>query len=57
MVLGVGFARGIGALHFHVLGTVVISWVITIPIGAALSMFFYYFYEGLSISTGWLDAP
>ena len=46
-VLGVGLARGIGALDFRVLGTIAVSWVITIPAGAILSMFFYYFFKGL----------
>jgi len=46
-VLGVGLARGIGALDFRVVGTIVLSWIVTIPVGAALSMFFYYFFKGL----------
>jgi PiT family inorganic phosphate transporter len=46
-VLGVGLARGIGALDYRVVGTIVVSWVVTIPVGAALSIFFYYFYKGL----------
>jgi PiT family inorganic phosphate transporter len=51
-VLGVGLARGIGALDFRVVGTIVISWVVTIPIGASLAIFFYYFYRGLLSSFG-----
>ena len=46
-VLGVGLARGIGALDFRVVGTIVLSWIITIPVGAGLAIFFYYFYKGL----------
>lgn len=46
-VLGVGLARGIGALDFRVIGTIVLAWVVTIPVGAALAIFFYYFYKGL----------
>ncbi len=46
-VLGVGLARGIGALDYRVVGTIVVSWVVTIPAGAALAVFFYYFYKGL----------
>jgi PiT family inorganic phosphate transporter len=49
-VLGVGLARGIGALDFRVLGTIVLSWIITIPIGAGLAIFFFYFYKGLLMS-------
>ncbi len=49
-VLGVGLARGIGALDFRVVGTIVLSWIVTIPIGAGLAIFFYYFYKGLLTS-------
>jgi PiT family inorganic phosphate transporter len=51
-VLGVGLARGIGALDFRVLGTIIVSWVVTLPAGAGLAMFFYYFYKGLLTSVG-----
>jgi len=51
-VLGVGLARGIAALDFRVVGQIVASWVITIPVGAGLSIFFYYFYKGLLLSLG-----
>jgi phosphate/sulfate permease len=44
-VLGVGFARGIGALNLKVVGNIVISWVITIPVGAAGAIFFYYIFK------------
>jgi PiT family inorganic phosphate transporter len=46
-VLGVGLARGIGALDLRVVGSILISWVATLPIAAALSIFFYYFFKGL----------
>lgn len=46
-VLGVGLARGIGALDLRVVGSIVSSWVATLPIAAILSIFFYYFYKGL----------
>jgi PiT family inorganic phosphate transporter len=51
-VLGVGLARGIGALDYRVVGTIVVSWVVTIPVGAGLAIFFYYFYKGLLTSLG-----
>lgn len=41
-VLGVGLARGIGALNFSVMRDIVASWFITIPAGAGLSIVFYY---------------
>jgi len=46
-VFGVGLARGIGALDLRVIGTILISWVATVPIAAALSIFFFYFFKGL----------
>ncbi|WP_220718925.1 inorganic phosphate transporter [Agarivorans litoreus] len=41
-VLGVGMARGIAALNLGVVRSIVISWVVTLPAGAALSIVFYY---------------
>ena len=41
-VLGVGLARGIAALNLTVIRTIVVSWVITLPAGATLSIIFYY---------------
>ena len=46
-VLGVGLARGIGALDLRVVGSIIASWVATLPIAAGLSIFFYYFFKGL----------
>ncbi len=51
-VLGVGLARGIGALDFRVVGTIVLGWVVTIPVGAALAIVFFYFYKSLLTSLG-----
>ncbi len=41
-VLGVGFARGIAALNMDVIRNIVISWVVTLPIGAGLSILAYF---------------
>jgi len=41
-VLGVGMARGITAINLDVVGRIFISWVITIPAGAVLSIIFFY---------------
>ncbi len=41
-VLGVGLARGLGALNLTVMRDILASWIITIPAGAALSIMFYY---------------
>ena len=46
-VLGVGLARGIGALDLRVVGSILVSWVATLPIAAGLSIFFFYFFKGL----------
>ena len=37
-VLGVGLARGIAALNLSVVRNIVVSWVVTLPVGAALSI-------------------
>ncbi len=41
-VLGVGFARGIKSLNLKVITNIIISWLITIPVGAAGAIMFYY---------------
>jgi PiT family inorganic phosphate transporter len=46
-VLGVGMARGIGAIDLRVVGSIVVSWVATLPISGALAVFFFYFFKGL----------
>jgi len=46
-VLGVGLARGIGALNLGVIGTIFMSWVITLPAGAGLAIVFFFFFKGV----------
>ncbi len=46
-VLGVGVARGIGALDLRVVGRILVSWAATLPIAALLSVLFFYFFKGL----------
>ena len=41
-VLGVGMAKGISAINLGVVGKIFLSWVITIPAGALLSVIFFY---------------
>jgi PiT family inorganic phosphate transporter len=48
-VLGVGMARGIAAINLGVVRNIVISWVITLPIGAALSISFYWILTSIFI--------
>lgn len=37
-VLGIGIARGIGALNLMVIGKIFTSWVVTLPVGAILAI-------------------
>ena len=41
-VMGVGLARGMGALDFGVVRTIFVSWIVTLPVGAVLAVVFYY---------------
>ncbi len=40
-VIGVGLARGIGAIDLRVIGGIVVSWVITLPAGGLLAALIY----------------
>ncbi len=46
-VLGVGLARGIGALNLNVVGRIFLSWVVTLPVGAAISILFFFLFKGI----------
>jgi len=46
-VLGVGMARGISAIDLRVVGRIFVSWAITIPAGATLSVIFYFILKSL----------
>ena len=46
-VLGVGVARGIGALNLGVVGRIFLSWVVTLPVGAALSIMLFFLFNGI----------
>ncbi|TDG15833.1 inorganic phosphate transporter [Seongchinamella unica] len=46
-VLGVGFARGIAALNLRVIGTIFMSWLITLPAGAGLAILFFFVFKGI----------
>jgi PiT family inorganic phosphate transporter len=41
-ILGVGFARGIGALNTRIIGSIFMSWLITLPAGAGLAIIFFF---------------
>jgi PiT family inorganic phosphate transporter len=49
-VLGVGFARGIGALNLRVIGNIFMSWIITLPAGASLAILFFFIFK-------WIFSP
>jgi len=44
-VLGVGLARGIGALNGNVIKTIFMSWIVTLPAGAGLAIFFFFTFK------------
>ena len=46
-VLGVGMARGIAAINLSVVRNIVVSWVVTLPAGAALSIMFFFMIKGI----------
>ncbi len=46
-VLGVGLARGIGALNLKVVGNIFMSWVVTLPAGAGLAIIFFFLFKGI----------
>jgi inorganic phosphate transporter, PiT family len=46
-VLGVGFARGISALNLRVIGSIFMSWIITLPAGAILAVLFFYIFVAI----------
>ncbi|MEM8496977.1 MAG: inorganic phosphate transporter [Pseudomonadota bacterium] len=46
-VLGVGLARGIAALNLRVVGTIFVSWLVTLPAGAGLTILFFFILRAL----------
>jgi len=44
-VLGVGMARGIGAIDLRVVGKIFLSWIVTIPAGAILAIIFFFLFK------------
>ncbi len=46
-VLGVGLARGIAALNMNVVRTIFMSWIITLPAGAILSIMIFFMLKGI----------
>ncbi|XKH60844.1 inorganic phosphate transporter [Halomonas sediminis] len=46
-ILGVGLARGMAALNLRVIGTIVMSWLITLPAGAGLAIVFFFIFKAI----------
>ncbi len=46
-ILGVGLARGIGALNLGVVRTIFLSWIVTLPAGAILSIIFFFTFKAI----------
>lgn len=46
-VLGVGIARGMAALNLRIVGTIFVSWVVTLPAGAGLAIMFFFMFKGI----------
>ncbi len=46
-VLGIGIARGIGALNLGVIGKIFTSWLVTLPVGAGLSILFFLVFRAI----------
>ncbi len=46
-VLGVGLARGISSVNAKVVGRIIMSWIVTLPVGAGLSVLFFYIFKAI----------
>ncbi len=46
-VMGVGLARGLGALDLRVIGNIVVSWVMTLPAGGILAAIFFFIFKAI----------
>lgn len=46
-VLGVGLVRGVGAIDLRVVGNIVMSWIVTLPMAGALSAMFFFIFKAI----------
>ena len=46
-VLGVGIARGLASLNLRVINRIFLSWIITLPAGAIMSILFFFTLKGI----------
>ena len=46
-VMGVGLARGVGAIDMRVVGGIILSWLVTLPAGGILAALFFFLFKGI----------
>ena len=46
-VMGVGMARGISALNLRVIGNIIVSWVVTLPVSGILAALVFFLLKGI----------
>ena len=46
-MIGVGLARGYAALDLRVIGSIFVSWVVTLPVSGILAAFLYFTLKGM----------
>jgi PiT family inorganic phosphate transporter len=46
-ILGVGLAVGKESLNYRQIGAIFMSWLVTLPAGAALSIFFFFIFRAI----------
>ncbi|MCP4284224.1 MAG: inorganic phosphate transporter [Gammaproteobacteria bacterium] len=46
-VMGVGLARGVGAIDLRVVGGIILSWLVTLPAGGILAALFFFLFKGM----------
>jgi inorganic phosphate transporter, PiT family len=43
-------ARGISAINLRVVGSIFLSWLITLPAGAGLAIIFFFMFKGMFLT-------
>jgi len=46
-VVGVGLARGVAAIDLRVIGGIIVSWLVTLPVGGVLAALFFFTLKGM----------
>ena len=42
-----GLARGVGAIDLRVIGGIIVSWLVTLPVGGVLAALFFFTLKGM----------